>query len=271
MSCRATVLVPTHNHGPLLTWSVRSALRQRVREIEVLIVGDGMDDATRRAAFALAAEDDRVRVYDRPKGPRLGEVLRHAVLADATGEIVCYLSDDDVWLPTHVEVMHDSLRSADFANTLPLYVNPDRSVGVHRGHFGVLGTRARMFQRWNFISLTNAGHTLALYRNLPHGWRTSPPDVWTDLHMWRQIVSHPGCRVHSSPRATVVHLPSPDRRTWTMTERLNEIIAWYQRLSDPDLERELQAAATDFILRRWAEDDMPPDPLPAAAPTTPPK
>ena len=58
----ATVLVPTHEHGPLLTVAVGSALRQSVEAIEVFIVCDGATEDTLNAAEALREADDRVRL-----------------------------------------------------------------------------------------------------------------------------------------------------------------------------------------------------------------
>ena len=62
------------------------------------MVGDGVEDDT-RTALEPFADDDRVRFFDLPKGPRHGELNRHETLRQATGNIVCYLSDDDLLLP----------------------------------------------------------------------------------------------------------------------------------------------------------------------------
>src|SRR6185437_15846190 len=99
VSTAATVLIPTHDHGRTLLRSVPSALAQTVSELEVFVVGDGVPDETRELMTELAAADNRVRFFDNPKGERHGEAHRHAALQEARGEIVCYLSDDDVWLP----------------------------------------------------------------------------------------------------------------------------------------------------------------------------
>ena len=71
---KATVLVPTHDHGPTLLYSVRSALAQTVPDIEVFIVGDGVPDVTREVVARLMDEDKRIRFFDNPKGPRHGVV-----------------------------------------------------------------------------------------------------------------------------------------------------------------------------------------------------
>ena len=244
-----TVLIPTHNHGRLLEYAVRSALDQTVSDLEIFIVGDGADEATRAAALA-AAGDPRVRFFDNPKGDRHGEALRHAALQEATGEIVCYLSDDDLWLPQHVEGLAHALEGADFAHALPIYVNADGTPGLHLGHLAAASTLARMrSSRFNFIPLSAAAHTRAFYRRLPHGWHPAPPDLQTDLHMWRQILSVEGCRAVSTTRATLLNFPAPPRAAWSIEQRAEELSAWSARLRTPELERELSTAALDLAMR----------------------
>jgi glycosyltransferase involved in cell wall biosynthesis len=50
---RATILVPTYNHGRTLWYSVRSALAQTISEIEIFIVGDGISDEGRTTEAPL--------------------------------------------------------------------------------------------------------------------------------------------------------------------------------------------------------------------------
>jgi glycosyltransferase involved in cell wall biosynthesis len=110
MSVAATVIVPTHDHGPTLRLSVGSALAQTIEDIEVLVIGDGVPDVTREIVGELSRNDERLRFFDHPKGLRHGELYRHEALAQARGEIVCYLSDDDLWFPEHVATRWIGLR-----------------------------------------------------------------------------------------------------------------------------------------------------------------
>lgn len=230
MTLAATVLIPTHDHGPTLLRSVRSALAQTVDDLEVLVVGDGVPDVTRELMGELVRKDSRVRFFDNPKGPRHGELHRHAALQEARGKIVCYLSDDDLWLPGHVEEMRGLLSEADFAHALPLWI--DGEGGLH--HFRI--DLARPYWRElllggeNRIPLSCGAHTLELYRSLPEGWRTTPEGTFTDLYMWQQILAAPGSRAVSGTTPTVLHFPSSARNGWNETQRLAELDGW----SEPD-------------------------------------
>ncbi len=172
---RATVLIPTHDHGPTLRHSVASALAQTVTDIEIFIVGDGMPDAARDVARSVARLDPRIRLFENPKGPRHGEILRHEALREAVGHAVCYLSDDDLWMPNHVETMLALLEHCDFANALPLYLDLVKgllgmiTVNLENNYF-----RQLMVSGTNRVPLSCGAHTLQMYRRLPHGWRTTP-------------------------------------------------------------------------------------------------
>ena len=194
MSPAATVLVPTHDHGPTLLRSLPSALAQTVHDIEVFVVGDGAPDVTRELMEELTSADPRVRYFDNPKGPRHGELHRHAALQEASGEIVCYLCDDDLWLPDHVQRMRALLADCDFAYALPFWIDPAGELHCLRVDLRLPYFREMFSRGENRIPLSCGAHTLELYRRLPAGWRTTPDGIFTDLYMWQQILSVPGCR-----------------------------------------------------------------------------
>jgi GalNAc5-diNAcBac-PP-undecaprenol beta-1,3-glucosyltransferase len=230
----ATVLVPTYDHGPTLLRSVGSVLRQTVHDLEVFIVGDGVPDATRDVVAQLQ-RDPRVRFFDNPKGPRLGEVHRHAALTEASGEIVCYLSDDDLWMPEHVETMRALLRDADFAHALLVSIDGDGDFVPELSQHALPADRDVLLSGVSWVPLSCGAHTLECYRRLPYGWRTTPPGVFTDWYMWHQIVSQPDCHAISGTRPTVLNFPSSRRRGWTIERRVAELDAWVPRLADPEL------------------------------------
>lgn len=245
----ATVLIPTFDHGPVLSRAVSTALAQTVADLEIFIVGDGVPDVTREIAGRLMAQDRRVRFFDNPKGPRNGEIHRHRALAEARGEIVCYLSDDDLWLPDHVATMRDLLRGADFTHALPVKVEPDGAIGGWAVDLAQPGHREFILMRENRMPLSCFAHTLAMYRRLPHGWRAGPLEMPSDLHMYRQFLALPECRAVSGTMPTALVFPSPTRRAWSVEDRCGELDAWIARLSDPDRRHELMRQVLDSVVR----------------------
>jgi len=247
----ATILIPTHRHAELLPYAVRSALAQEGVEIELFVVGDGVEDDTRDALAPFLA-DPRVRFFDCPKGQRHGERLRHEVLRDSTSPIVCYLGDDDLLLPGHVAQMQELLEEADLAHDLPVNVWPD----------GSLRYNAFDLARPEFVELLAAGrggggltgvaHTRSAYDRLPHGWRPAPPGMPTDIHMWQQFLTIPGFKGVTGDRLTTLKFPSPLRTHMSIAERVAELEYWQRKIVDPAFSAELDALAV-FAARRAAE------------------
>lgn len=246
MSPVATVLIPTFDHGPTLHYSVASVLSQSVKDLELFVIGDGVPDITREIMSEFIDTDERVRFFDNPKGPRHGEIHRHVALQEARGEIICYLSDDDLYFPDHVEHMLAALAQVDFAHALPFRIDSDGSAHVWPVDLTWPEYRRLILEVENRIPLSCGAHTTDLYRRLEHGWRTTPADTPTDLYMWRQILASPGCRVMSVMYPTAIHFPSPHRTEWTAQQRLEELDRYHRKLEDPtcreEFEREIAAA-----------------------------
>ena len=256
MKLQATVVVPTHDHGPTLLRSVPSALAQTVDDLEVLIIGDGVPDTTRPIVDELMSQDRRVRFFDHPKGPRHGEIYRHQALEGARGEIVCYLADDDLWLPQHVETMRGLLRRADFAHALPLRVEPNGNLALWSIDWTLTYYRDLMLGGRNRVPLSCGAHTLKRYRMLPHGWQTTPRDLATDLFMWQQFLTQGDCRLASGSRPTVLHFASSQRTDWSTRERLDELDAWSSNLADPGWQQEFVLEVLDAVARDRARFEV---------------
>ena len=232
----ATVLIPAHAHGALLGLATQSTLSQTVEALEVFIVLDGADDATRTVATKTASRDGRVRVFDFPKGERHGEAHRDVVLAEARGSVVCYLSDDDLWFPDHVEQMVEMRALADCASGRAGFHRTDGSLETLAGDLGDPVWRRRLLRdpAHNFFGLSQGGHTIEAYRALPQGWHPAPRDLPTDLHMWRHFLEDPLISATSARSATVFTFPSPARAGMRLSDRYEEMSAWSARLADPD-------------------------------------
>lgn len=229
------MIVPTHDHAATLDIAVNSALDQTVANVEVVIVGDGVGNDTRRVVAGLAEADSRVRFLDLPKGPSHGEVHRGTAVETTEAEVVCYLCDDDLLMPDHVESMLELLRDADVANCLNGYVDLDGSWKFYWGDLALPESRSWTVRPdRNFVSLTGTAHTVAAYRRLPHGWRTTPSGRWVDHYMWEQFLVQPWVRAATSSRVTALQLPSYiGRDSWTDEDRRSELQRWASLVADP--------------------------------------
>ena len=247
---RGSVVIPTHEHGPLLRYALSSALAQTVQEIEVLVIGDGVPRVTREIMDEVMADDERVQFFDYPKGPHKGEKYRAEVLGQAKGAVIAYLSDDDLWLPCHLEAMERALEAADFAHALPLRVDPDGQLGGWNIDLQFGWYRKLLLSGENRIPLSCGAHLLTSYRGLSNGWQTT--DIPTDLYMWQQFLTEAGYRSVSSATPTVLHFPSPQRKGWTKQERAEELELWYTRVSDPGWRDHFLGEVLDLAVRERA-------------------
>lgn len=237
----ATVLIPTHEHVEPLRHAVASAQEQSLQDFELFIVGDGVGDATRALVAELSAADHRIRFFDNPKGPRKGEIHRHKALQQAQGRFVAYLGDDDCWMPNHLEVMRELLSDADFGHTLQIGIGKNGDLVVVPGDLEIATFRDRMLNTmFNCFDLTFAGHTLAAYRKLPHGWRTTPQEFpWTDLYMWRQFLAEPWCRARSAMVPTGINTWTHLRTNLDDSERARQLGYWRTQVARPEFRETL--------------------------------
>jgi glycosyltransferase involved in cell wall biosynthesis len=239
----ATVVVPTTaDRGPLLPFSVGSALRQTVADLEVFVIGDGVDDTTRAHVRELMAADPRIRFFDHPKGPRRGERRRHEALQEARGEIVCYLCDRDLMLPHHVAALRRLLAQADFATTLVYDVRLE-GARIRAARDGGDAEDRRRLARSGGFPLSTIGHTLAAYRRLPHGWRETPPGIPTDHYMCQQFLAEDWVRAASGEDVTILYFNRGAYPGWPVERRRPELQEWSRMIEDrPAMERLVHTA-----------------------------
>ena len=240
---RASVLLPTHVHAATLPFAVASVQAQGIDDIEILIVGDGVNDTLRATVERLQADDPRIKFFDFPKGPRHGEIHRDVVLRQARGRIVCYQCDDDLWLPGHLEDMEAALESADLVGSMATNVStegwlwacffdperPEFREPWLAGEKNGLGPWAN-----EGFGLVCGAHRLDAYLRLPEGWATTPSGIPTDQFMWMKFARQPWCRVKTLPWPTTLRFPEAHRRGWTPEQHAAEQGRWMKILESPN-------------------------------------
>jgi hypothetical protein len=226
-----TVVIPTHDHADTLWHSVASVQWQTCQSFEVFIVGDGAPERTRSIAQALAERDPRIRYFDNPKGARHGEAHRHRALQEARGRFVAYQSDDDLWLPDHLDMLAAALEDHDLVHTMQIDVSPTGETTTWP--FDAFEDDLqidRMRKSAGGFGLASGAHTLRVYRALQMGWHPAPPGIHTDTHFWLQVLEQVGGGYSSVKWPTVLHFSSVTRKTLSNAERVAELEKWWERL-----------------------------------------
>lgn len=234
---RASVLVLAYRSADTLGFAVESALRQSVAELEVIIVGDGVDTATRSVAEGLAQHEARVRFLDLPKGENRGERNRDTGVRAARSDAIVYLADDDMLLPSHVGNMLDLLRDHGFAQSRNGFIAPGDVLELFPAD---LSDPANI--EWhlrdpprNAVSITGTAHSRALYLDLDRGWDVTPAGLWTDLHMWRAFFRHPRFSGATHTELTTLQFPASAYVDQTRDETVAMMTRWQHFSRRPDV------------------------------------
>lgn len=99
---RVSVVCASYNHEPFVTGSLRSALDQSYRDLEVVVTDDGSSDRTADRVEQVAKGDPRVRFERFPENRGACEALNNSI-ERASGKYIAVLNSDDEFVPTKIE------------------------------------------------------------------------------------------------------------------------------------------------------------------------
>jgi glycosyltransferase involved in cell wall biosynthesis len=144
MTPEVTAIVPTRNRAEMLRRTVERILAQQDVSLELIVVDEGSSDDT--PAYLASLTDARVRVvrHDEAKGL---PAARNAGLAAATGRVLAFCDDDDLWAPTKLRAQLDAMAAsgARWSVTGVVIVDvDDRVIGHVRAIGGEVGALLRV-------------------------------------------------------------------------------------------------------------------------------
>lgn len=226
-----SVVIPTRNRPDLVTRAVRSVLAQTVRDLEVVVVVDGPDDAT-TTALALIG-DDRLRVVVLPDSGGAPNA-RNVGAAEARAPWTAYLDDDDEWLPEKLAVQLRLARAAAvptpviasrLINRTPRaeYVMPRRLPGPGEPLSEYLTVRRGLFHGDGFIQTSTIMAPTELFRRVPFtvGLRRQQELDWT-----LRATSQDDVDLIVAPEALVVWHQDEDRPRISLEAPWQEQFDW---------------------------------------------
>ena len=95
-----SVVIPYYNREEYIDETIQSVLAQALIPLEIIIVNDCSRESSRRY---LDRYSDVCRIVDLPANVGLAGARNAGILA-AQGKFIAFLDDDDLWLPTKLEI-----------------------------------------------------------------------------------------------------------------------------------------------------------------------
>lgn len=103
---KVSVIMPTYKRSDMLERAIHTVLNQTYSDVEVVVVDDNDPDTlwrkTTEEKMKRYSGDSRVK-YIRHECNKNGSVARNTGIREATGEIISFLDDDDMYKPEKIE------------------------------------------------------------------------------------------------------------------------------------------------------------------------
>jgi glycosyltransferase involved in cell wall biosynthesis len=228
---RVCVIIPTYNWSSVLPFSIRSVLRQTMRDFELRVVGDGCTDDS--AEVVSGFDDPRVIWENLPQNAGDQAIPNQHAIDRTDCEVVAYLNHDDLYLPHALESMLAKIdRGATCVNGLCFMVNPN-------GRVELGSTRATGYRPGDWMTPSCVMHRrqdgLDVGGWIPHVECGAIPQE----SMWDRLVEA-GHDFQGSLRLASIKFNASARRNVYRDKPCHEQAMWEQRiLKQDDLEAEL--------------------------------
>lgn len=216
-------------------------LRQTLPAVEIIVVADGCTDGTQEAVAALG--ESRVKLLDLPKGFGIGYGNRDEALRQATGDVISWLADDDLYLPDHLAEIDGlwATGEADIVQATACVVNEDSSLTAVGMDWRVPYYRGLMLKGQNRTPASAVSHRPEAALSVG-GW----PERMRrrgDMDLWQRLL-RAGARPVLSAKPTVLFFRATGREQ-PYAERVQQNRSFLERMGD---ERELVRIRSEMVL-----------------------
>jgi glycosyltransferase involved in cell wall biosynthesis len=240
-----SVAIATYNRAAMVREAVDAALAQSPAPDEIVVADDASTDGTREALASLAAGDPRVLIIRQQKNSG-GVENWNAAMTATRGDLIAWCSDDDRYLPGHLEAAHEYLKT-----------HPEVGL-VHSGFVDALEF-AGEGARTEFRPLRSQTPLLVNRRNLfpylirHYDWPFHPSTIVMRREVWEQVGSFDPAYaladtdwfVRAAEQYSAALLP----RHGTLNRRHGG--NWSNRVGSAQMQTEIFAIVDRAMLRRW--------------------
>ncbi|WP_165786988.1 glycosyltransferase family 2 protein [Pseudohalioglobus lutimaris] len=98
-----SIVTATYNCSHLLRFSIQSVVNSTFRDWELLVVGDHCTDDTEEVVNSFG--DSRIKYHNLPTNSGQQSAPNNYGVSKATGRYLCFLNQDDMFFPDHLEQM----------------------------------------------------------------------------------------------------------------------------------------------------------------------
>ena len=147
-----SVIIPTYNRFDFLLNAIRSVKRQTYKDVELIIVNDCSTDTDYlehfNDSFAGAYGFTNITTETNNGNP---SIPRNLGIQEAKGEWICFLDDDDHWLPNKLERQLEAMEqnNAFFSCTDGYYSDKDSVYNPQKEYQTYMGEHYKQFIKTN--------------------------------------------------------------------------------------------------------------------------
>lgn len=105
---KVTVIVPVYNVEKYIGMCIESIIKQKYKNIEIILVDDGSSDSSGRICDEYAKNDTRIKVLHKENNGVSS--ARNLGIDNATGNYICFIDGDDYVMDDYVGYMLDLLK-----------------------------------------------------------------------------------------------------------------------------------------------------------------
>lgn len=248
---KISVAIATYNRAAMVREAIAAALGQSRTPDEIVVADDASTDGTVELLLPLAASDPRVRVIRQEKNSG-GVENWNAAMRATRGDFIAWCSDDDRFLPGHLEAAQE-------------YLAAHREVGlVHSGFVDALEftggcsrTEARPLR--SPVPLVVGRGNLFPYLIRYYDWPFHPSTLVMRREVWEQVgpfdpsyaLADTDWFVRAAEQFPVALLP----RHGVLNRRHGG--NWSNRVGSVPMQMEIFAIVDRAIVRRWPKFSLP--------------
>ncbi len=244
---KATVVIPCHNAAGVIVETIESALAQKFKDREIIVVNDGSPDTQDLENIINLYLPEIVYV----KQPHLGRgAARNTAIRHARGEIIAFLDAGDVWTPDFLASQIAFLgRGYDLA-----YCDANRfgSGSARRTTFMEISpsdgeaTASALLERRCTVLTSGTVATKAALMHAGLFENERVPDV--EFHLWLRMAKS-GSKIGYQRKQLLKYRDDAPYRSGQTVQRTQDEISVLNRIRGTI---ELDAAQTNFLKNRIA-------------------